>query len=151
MTQTRRQKNTFYDSIFKAVIGSIVVISCFFSFPSCVHDPIFGEGPSPTDTLPDTIRDTSLIRCDTTNGISFKRDLQPIFAICINCHGPITNNSGIRVDTYLGVKDAIATGRLLGALRWENGFIRMPLDLPQLVGCDLKKIEIWIRNGAVDN
>jgi hypothetical protein len=92
----------------------------------------------------------SLPGCDTLE-ISFRQDIQLIFNQCIGCHGPITNYSGIRLDNYQGAKDALGTGRLLGAINWRDGFIRMPLDLPQLIGCDIKKIEIWARNGALDN
>jgi len=88
--------------------------------------------------------------CDTMN-ISFKNDIQPIFNQCVGCHGPITNYSGIRLNNFQGVNEALGTGRLIGAINWQNGFIRMPLDLPQLLGCDIKKIEIWVRNGVVDN
>lgn len=88
--------------------------------------------------------------CDTIN-ISYKNHIQPIFNQCIGCHGPVTNYSGIRLHTYQGAREALNTGRLLGAINWRDGFIRMPLDLPQLLGCDIKKIEIWVRNGAVDN
>lgn len=88
--------------------------------------------------------------CDTVE-VSFGKNIQPIFNQCIGCHGPITNYSGIRLDNYQGAKAALGTGRLLGAINWRDGFIRMPLDLPQLLGCDIKKIEIWARNGALDN
>lgn len=91
-----------------------------------------------------------LTTCDTLS-VSYRNNVQPIFNQCTGCHGPITNYSGLRLDNYQGARDALNTGRLLGALRWENGFIKMPLDLPQLVGCDIKKIEIWIKNGAMDN
>ncbi|MBK6392471.1 MAG: hypothetical protein KA109_13240 [Saprospiraceae bacterium] len=89
--------------------------------------------------------------CDTTN-ITFTKNILPIFeGYCTGCHGSITSYSGIRLDGYKYVVDALKTGRLLGSLKWEPGYIRMPLDLPQLIGCDIKKIEIWVRNGSVNN
>ncbi|MEO5583485.1 MAG: hypothetical protein ABIR66_12400 [Saprospiraceae bacterium] len=89
--------------------------------------------------------------CDTTT-VVFSKNILPLFeARCTSCHGPILSYSGIRLDTYAYVKDAIATGRLLGSIRWEQGYIQMPQDQPPLLGCEIKKIEIWIRKGALNN
>lgn len=89
--------------------------------------------------------------CDTSS-VSFTKDILPLFeSNCTGCHGTINSFSGIRLHNYSNVKDAVATGRMLGALRWEQGFIKMPQDQPQLFGCDIKKLEIWIRKGALNN
>jgi hypothetical protein len=89
--------------------------------------------------------------CDTSS-VSFAKDILPVFTNnCVGCHGTINSYSGIRLHNYANVKDAVATGRLLGSLRWEQGYIKMPQDQPQLLGCDIKKLEIWIRKGALNN
>ncbi len=86
--------------------------------------------------------------CDTAK-VTFSKSVLPIFeAHCVSCHGSITSYSGLRLHNYSFVKEAVNTGRLMGAIRWEPGFIRMPLDQPQLLGCDIKKLEIWLRNGS---
>ncbi len=94
--------------------------------------------------------DTCLIKnsCDTSS-ITFSKTVLPIFdGYCVGCHGTITSYAGLRLNNYANVQDALNSARLLGAINWGPGFIRMPLDQAQLLGCDIKKIEIWVKNGA---
>ena len=89
--------------------------------------------------------------CDTSI-VSFSMDILPVFEnYCTGCHGAINSYSGVRLHNYSNVKSAVSTGRLLGSLRWVQGYIAMPQDQPQLLGCDIKKIEIWIRKGGLNN
>ncbi|MEP7321449.1 MAG: c-type cytochrome domain-containing protein [Saprospiraceae bacterium] len=89
--------------------------------------------------------------CDTIS-VGFSKDILPLFAArCTSCHGPLLSYDGVRLDTYAQIKNAIGTGRLLGSVRWEQGYIQMPQDQPKLLGCEIKKIEIWIGKGALNN
>jgi hypothetical protein len=89
--------------------------------------------------------------CDTLT-VSFSKSILPLFqSQCTACHGPLLSYAGIKLHTYPDVKNAVAEGRLLGSIRWENGYTRMPLDRNQLQACDIKKIEIWIRNQSPNN
>jgi Planctomycete cytochrome C len=89
--------------------------------------------------------------CDTTT-VMFSKNILPVLETkCTACHGPLLSYDGVRLDNYANVKEALSTGRLLGSIRWEAGYIRMPQDQPQLLGCEIKKFEIWIRKGALNN
>ncbi len=89
--------------------------------------------------------------CDTIN-IGYSKNIQPIFnSYCIGCHNAITNYSGIQLQNYNGVQAAFNAGRMRGAINWVNGFIKMPQDQPKLSDCDLKKIEIWVSKGSLNN
>ncbi len=94
---------------------------------------------------------TDVIACDTTS-VKFTSFVLPLFQKhCISCHGSLVNYAGIVLHTYSGVNSALATGRLMGSMTWESGFTQMPLDQPKLPDCDIKKLQIWISKGALNN
>lgn len=89
--------------------------------------------------------------CDTTK-ISYKTDIQPFLTTsCVSCHGSGLSYGGYRFDSYSGTKNAVGTGRLLGALNWQSGYTSMPQGQSKLAQCDIHKIEAWINKGTPNN
>lgn len=87
--------------------------------------------------------------CDTTN-ITYSASVAPVFAsYCNSCHGGGSPSGGIITNNYASVKSNIT--RIRGAINHQQGFLAMPQNGGQLSGCDLTKIDIWIRMGMPNN
>ena len=52
--------------------------------------------------------------------------------------------------TSADVKKAATKGELLGTIKHQRGFPRMPANAEQLDQADIDKIECWINNGMKD-
>ena len=86
-----------------------------------------------------------------TDGVTYTNTVKEIFdANCSSagCHesGSI-NGSGSLAD-YNDALTFVAQGRILGALRHEDGFVAMPPTGSQLDDCEIQQIEAWISDGA---
>lgn len=91
------------------------------------------------------------LECDTEN-MSYVNDILPIIqGNCYTCHDQGSNFGGVTLEGYESLKTYVDNGRLLGAIRHESGFSTMPKNAPQLVACNIEKIEAWINAGAPDN
>ncbi|MCG8327611.1 MAG: hypothetical protein MI974_07995 [Chitinophagales bacterium] len=91
------------------------------------------------------------LECDTEN-MSYTNDVLPIVqGNCYTCHDQGSNFGGVILEGYESLKTYVDNGRLLGAIRHESGFSPMPKNAPQLVACNIEKIEAWINAGAPDN
>jgi hypothetical protein len=87
--------------------------------------------------------------CDTTN-ITYSASVAPVFAgYCNSCHSGSAPSGGIKTDSYSSVVANIT--RIRGAINHEPGFLAMPQNGGSLSGCDLTKIDIWIRQGMLNN
>jgi hypothetical protein len=91
--------------------------------------------------------DMEATQCDTLN-ITYVK-VAPIFqSSCVRCHNETTNYYGIKLNSYQNVKDAVGTGLVIKAINHEPGVEPMPFQLPKLEPCNVRKITIWINNGA---
>jgi predicted CxxxxCH...CXXCH cytochrome family protein len=64
----------------------------------------------------------------------------------IGCHV-----SGAPQGSLATYEDAVAfvgVGKILGALRNEEGFVAMPKNGDMLSACEIEKIEAWIEDGT---
>ena len=71
---------------------------------------------------------------------------------CLNCHGPVNADAGIRYDSHTATRRTVvvgspATSRLYASC--AEG--RMPRGLPSLSAGELKAISDWILGGALNN
>ena len=89
--------------------------------------------------------------CDTSE-ITYSVEVTGILkAKCFRCHGDGNFEGGISLDGYSLVKIFADNGLLLGTIKHDNGFKAMPTDTPKIPDCDIKKIEKWIEEGALEN
>jgi hypothetical protein len=65
---------------------------------------------------------------------------------CTTCHGDSNPAYGLSLTTYDKVKASVNGGRLMGAIRQENGFFPMPKG-GQLSPCDIAIFQKWINLG----
>jgi hypothetical protein len=101
------------------------------------------------------------------SGISFRRDIQPIFAAhCAACH--IGNRlGGLDLGTYQGLINGgsvfpgsiVTPGHHAKSILWQivqpnapwPGGVRMPLGGPYLSEAEIRSIATWIDQGATNN
>jgi hypothetical protein len=86
-------------------------------------------------------------KCDTTN-VTYSATIAPIFSgYCNSCHSGSSPNANIVTDNYTSVNANI--DRIIAAIN-HTGPVNMPPD-GSLTTCDLAKMNIWFREGHLDN
>jgi len=68
----------------------------------------------------------------------------------LNCHNA-QSQGGIRLDSYTEVKNVASTGRLVGSIDWQSGYVKMPLGGSKLNNCNISKVKSWINAGSPEN
>jgi hypothetical protein len=92
-----------------------------------------------------------ILECDTQNVSYSGVVLNIISNNCYSCHDANSNFGNVTLEGYTALKTYVDNGKLLGVIRHEAGFSPMPQNQPQLVECNIAKIEAWIDAGAPDN
>lgn len=94
--------------------------------------------------------------CDTTGTIGFTAQVKPILDnYCVSCHNASLSSGGINLDGYSQVKIQAETLRngtpiLVGTIRQLSGFVAMPPST-NLDACSIRKVELWIEQGILNN
>lgn len=120
----------------------LILLSGIVIFSGCYYDKADQLYPS-----------TTAGPCDTSN-IAFTKDIIPILqskCATAGCHDATTKQNGYSLGTYDGAKLAVDDGKLVGCVRWDNGFIQMPQGMPKLDECSINKIVRWVNQGAQNN
>lgn len=91
------------------------------------------------------------VPCDTAN-VTYSNTIAPIMADrCNTCHSQASPSGQVVTENYNGLKVVATDGRLQGSVNHLSGYSAMPQGGAKLPECNLKKIDIWIRNGSQDN
>jgi len=89
--------------------------------------------------------------CDTVN-ISYAVDIQPIFNNnCVICHSGPTPPAGFSLVDYENAVVVAKSGRLLGTVKHQSGYLSMPQGANKLDDCSINKLESWINLSYPDN
>jgi hypothetical protein len=94
--------------------------------------------------------------CDTAGVISYSAQVDPLLqANCVGCHNPSLASGGVILSSYDQVAVYVTTLRneipiLTGVINRQIGFEPMPPTF-SLDACSIRKIELWIEQGAEDN
>lgn len=87
-----------------------------------------------------------------TSGISYQSDIVPVLQQrCYQCHSISENQGNVTLEGYSNISGYVSNGKLMGAIRHDNGFSPMPQDGGQLNSCQLGLFETWISEGAQNN
>ena len=98
---------------------------------------------------PNTV-DCQANNCDSISNVSYSNTVLPIInANCLGCHGA-NGGGGHNYSTYGGIKASADNGSLLGSINHQSPYAPMPVN-GKLSNCDIKKIEVWINEGAAQN
>ena len=83
--------------------------------------------------------------CDTTS-VSFAGQIWPMMeSYCTGCHSASAPGGGIIIAGYDDMTALVENGSLMGSIRWETGYSRMPTN-QQLSDCQINLLQIWIDN-----
>jgi hypothetical protein len=92
--------------------------------------------------------------CDLTN-VTFTGTIKPILqASCLSCHSnsqAANSGGGIKLENYADFQTIAKSGRLMGAVKHENGFEPMPQGGGKLIDCEISQLQKWIDNGTLNN
>jgi hypothetical protein len=94
--------------------------------------------------------------CDTTGTVGFSSRVKPIVDnYCVSCHNSTVTSGGVNLNGYNQVKLYAGTIRngtpvLVGTIRHLAGFKAMPPSI-KIEECSIRKIELWIDQGMIDN
>ena len=101
-------------------------------------------------------------RASAASPVDYSSEIKPVFRqSCFQCHGPVTQKSGLRVDTAAAAirggddgpailpghgADSLMVKALLGAAKDIH---RMPLKKDPLPAAQIARIQLWIDQGAM--
>jgi cytochrome c5 len=94
--------------------------------------------------------------CDTINPIGFTAQVKPVIdSYCVSCHSASVTSGGVNLNGYEQVKKYAeslrnGTSLLVGTIRHKTGFKAMPPSTT-LDECSIRKIELWIEQGRLNN
>ncbi len=90
--------------------------------------------------------------CDTSVA-KYSTQIKPLMAnYCTGgCHSGSAPSAGIDLSTFTGVQDAALSGSLLGTIKQEPGFSKMPKNGAKLSDCNISLVAKWVREGALNN
>lgn len=95
--------------------------------------------------------DQSAGLCDTSN-VSYSGFVVPLITnYCIGCHSGAAPSGNLSLSSYPGIQTVALNGKLLGAITWTNGYVKMPKNSNKLSACNINKIKAWINDGAQNN
>lgn len=129
--------NLFFTTLTLASVLIVVSLSgCYYDNRDDL-EPFLGAGGTNT--------------CDTS-AVSYQIDVLPVLqANCISCHSASLASGGINLNGFAKAKAQADNGKLLGSIKFSNGYSPMPPGGAKLPACDILKIETWIINGTPDN
>jgi len=94
--------------------------------------------------------------CDTAGTIRFNTSVkQTIDSYCVSCHNASVTSGGVNLNGYAQIKEYAAmlrngTPLLVGVISHAAGFKAMPPSV-KLDECSIRKIELWISQGMLNN
>jgi hypothetical protein len=90
--------------------------------------------------------------CDTTS-VTFSGTISVILSNnCLSCHSNSTAanfGNNIQLEDWVDVKSR--NQAVLGSIKYESGFSRMPKSGAKLNNCLISQFTIWVNNDAPNN
>jgi hypothetical protein len=124
-------KSVFYGS-FAFSLTVLFIAGCKTSPPAS----------QPTTTTPAPVE----LVCATPTP-TYTVDIEPIFTKhCNSCHGA-RPAGGYNFKSMNDIIRSVNNGELLGTIKWERHYPKMPEGAPKLDDETIHKIECWIKNG----
>lgn len=102
---------------------------------------------------PDTTGTNTGNTCDTTN-VSYSGMVKAItnqYCSISGCHDPAYQAGGYDFTTVSDLQQAVANGRLKGAVLHLPGYVEMPNNGAILTQCQINQIVAWANQGAQNN
>jgi hypothetical protein len=124
----------------RLVPAFVTIVTILFFTSSCYYDNEEALYPSVNSS------------CDTNN-VTFTGKIVPVLTNnCLSCHSNATAASAgnnIRLQDYADVKARITA--IAGSIKHTGTYSPMPKNGSKLNACSITLVDIWIRNGALNN
>lgn len=89
--------------------------------------------------------------CDSLAS-SFAIDIQPMMkAYCQGCHNNVRQDGNINLEGYNNIKSIALDGSLVGSMKHDILYAKMPPSGSKLSDCRIAQVEKWIVEGTLDN
>ncbi|MEY2924665.1 MAG: hypothetical protein RLZZ337_1213 [Bacteroidota bacterium] len=89
--------------------------------------------------------------CDSTSVTYSKQVVKVLNANCVGCHNSTTANANVRLDNYTEVKKHVDNNNISGTINHLSGYKAMPPTGTKMSDCNIRTLEIWIKDGALNN
>ncbi|HAH25660.1 MAG TPA: hypothetical protein DCL77_18200 [Prolixibacteraceae bacterium] len=87
--------------------------------------------------------------------VTFSGTVTQILQPCLSCHSNSAvsggEGGGIKLENYADVVAVIQSGRLMGGIKHESGYIPMPQGGGILPECQISQLQKWIDNQTPNN
>ena len=84
--------------------------------------------------------------------VTFSDNVQRILSTrCGACHGASLQEAGVSMLGHENVLKIVNNGKLLKVINHAPGFPQMPQGGPKLPDCEIKQIQKWVDEGALNN
>ncbi len=91
-------------------------------------------------------QNNSCFSCDT-NTVLYTSKIKPLLDLkCKGCHNATTASGGINLSTFSGAMAAGQSGALLGSVKHQLPYSKMPKGGQKLPSCEIDLLAIWINN-----
>lgn len=91
------------------------------------------------------------VDCHPT-GVRYSADIIPVLnRHCYSCHSFSAQNGNVLLEGYAALIPYIESGALLGSINHGYGWSAMPKDRAKIPTCDIRKVEVWIAEGFLQN
>jgi hypothetical protein len=95
--------------------------------------------------------DSCATECDTVNVTYSNQVTKVLNGNCMGCHRGPSPSGNVNLDGYTNLKTWVDNGKLSLSVNQQNGATPMPYLSPRMNDCNVRTIQIWIDNGALNN
>lgn len=91
--------------------------------------------------------------CDDTV-VTFSSTVTTILHSCQTCHSnsnATSSGGGVKLENYADVVKLVNSGKLMGSIRHDNGYIPMPQGGGKLSDCEISQLQKWVDNKTPNN
>ena len=89
--------------------------------------------------------------CNTSDVTYSSAIVSIMEANCLSCHNNMSQNGNVNLEGYDNILEYVEDGSLIGSMRHDPGFSRMPQGTPKLSNCTIDRVQAWIDAGAPNN
>lgn len=117
------------------IIAITVITGCYYDNEEVLYPKLYNP-----------CNDTVVTFSGTVNQI-----LQPCFACHSNSAVNAGEGGGIKLENHADVLTYVKNGKLMGSIRHDDLFIKMPQTGGKLPDCEIAQLQKWIDNGTLNN
>lgn len=124
----------------KKFTAFLVMLTCF-GLTDCYYDKF--DELHPLDGYTNS--------CDQNLAATYTASVNLIIrSNCVSCHSANVHSGDIYLETYSQVKAVAASGKLMGSILHQSGFVAMPPGV-SIRSCEIQRLQDWVNAGMPEN